>query len=332
MEITKIETNKDKNLYHNISKVNFKHNNGRLEKQIVHIYPEIEYQEFLGFGAAITESAGYAYSLLPDEKKKEFINDMFSNLNYSLCRLTIGSCDFSLNSYSYSNKKDLSDFSIERDLKYVVPMVKDALIVNPNIRFLASPWSPPRFMKNTKILCLGGCLKDKYKQLYADYLVKYIQTYKDQGINIDYMTIQNEPEAIQIWESCLYTADEEADFLVNYLYPTFERNGISTKILVYDYNKDDLFLRASSQFKDEKVRDYASGIAFHWYSGNHFENISLCREMFPEKLLFHTEGCFGLTPDNPYANEYAHDIAEDLNTGVNGYIDWNILLDSKGRT
>ena len=90
-----------------------------------------------------------------------------------------------------------------------------------------------------------------------------------------------------------------------------------------------MFLRASSEFKDERVRNAASGIAFHWYSGNHFENIELCREKFPEKLLFHTEGCFGLTPDNPYANEYAHDIAEDLNAGTNGYIDWNILLDSK---
>ncbi len=330
MEITKIETNRAKNYYYNTTSVKAKKYSKYLERFIVNIYPDITYQEIIGFGACITESSAYSYSLLPEDKKREFINDMFSNINYSLCRLTIASCDFSLNSYSYAKKHDLSDFNIERDKKYVIPLIQDALKVNPDIRFLASPWSPPSFMKNTKIRILGGKLSKKYKQTYADYLVKYIQSYKELGITIDFMTIQNETNAITIWESCVYSPKDEVDFLVNYLYPTFQKNGINTKILIYDHNKEKLLNRAREEFSNEDANKYASGVAFHWYSGNHFENIQLCRELFPDKLLFHTEGCFSFDPNNSFENQYAHDILEDLNSGINGYMDWNILLDSKG--
>ncbi len=330
MKITKIETNKNKNLYFNTSTIEPKKYSSKIQNQVINIYPNVTYQNFIGFGGAITEASGYCYSLLPDNKKQEFLKSYFTDLNYHLCRLTIGSSDFSLNSYSYANKHDLSDFSIEKDLKYVIPLIKDALKINPNLYFLASPWSPPKFMKNTKILSLGGKLLDKYKQTYAEYLVKYINAYKELGINIDYITVQNEPNAIQLWESCLYSAEDEIDFITNYLYPTFKKNEINTKIIIYDHNKEKLFTRALEEFSNPSMKDAASGIAFHWYSGNHFENISLCRETFPDKLLFHTEGCFGFTPENHYANEYAHDIVEDLNSGINGYTDWNIILDNKG--
>ena len=179
-------------------------------------------------------------------------------------------------------------------------MIKDALSLNPNLKFLASPWSPPRFMKNTKLLLLGGKLLNKYKQTYADYLAKYINAYKELGINIDYMTIQNEPNAVQLWESCTYSAEEETDFLINYLYPTFKSQNIHTKIILYDHNKEKLYTRALNQFSNPQVQEAASGLAFHWYSGNHFENIALCRETFPDKLLFHTEGCFEFNPSNSF--------------------------------
>ena len=319
MEIIKVETNKNKNYYFNESKVKFKKYSPKQEAQVVNIYPDITYQTFEGFGACITEAAAYSYSLLPPDKKIEYMRDMFLNINYSLCRLTIGSCDFALGTYSYAKKHDLSDFNIERDEKYIIPFIKDALAVNPNIRFLASPWSPPRFMKNIKITKWGGKLLNKYKQTYADYFVKYINAYKNLGINIDYVTVQNETNAAQIWESCKYTPENEADFVANYLYPTFQNNNINTKILVYDHNKEKLFTRAVEEFKTPEARQAISGLAFHWYSGNHFENISLCRE-----------SCFSFDAENSHPNQYAHDICEDLNAGINGYIDWNILLDSIG--
>ena len=330
MNILKLETNQSKNRFFYTSNIKPDKYSSKIENKVINVYPTITYQTFYGFGAAITGASGYAYSLLPDNKKQEFMNDMFNNINYSLCRLTLGSSDFSIDSYSYSSKKDLSDFSIEKDLKYIVPFIKDALKINPNLHFLASPWSPPSFMKNTKLRNLGGKLLDKYKKTYANYFVKYIKAYKDLGINIDYVTIQNEPNAVQVWESCLFNSDEEADFLVNYLYPTFCENNINTKILIYDHNKEKLFSRALEEFSNPEALNSAAGIAFHWYTGSHFENISLCREAFPDKLLFHTEGCCGYNLENFFHNEYAYDIIGDLNAGINGYIDWNILLDSTG--
>lgn len=328
--ITRIETNQSTNLFFNTSVLKATKYSPKTEFEVINIYPDIEYQKFIGFGGALTEAAAYSYSLLPKEKQEQFMEDYFSTNNYSLCRLSIGSCDFSLKSYSYSNNKDLSDFNIEKDMKYVIPFIKDALKVNPNIKFLASPWSPPAFMKNTKTLILGGKLLSKYRQTYADYFVKFIKAYKEQGIPIDYITIQNEPNAIQTWESCLFTAEDESDFLVDYLYPTFQKNNISTKILIYDQNKEKLYSRALAEFKNPKVAEAAAGIAFHWYTGDHFENIELCKNTFPDKLLIHTEGCAGYSLENPYHSEYLHDIIEDFNHGVNGYIDWNILLDSRG--
>lgn len=330
MKVLKYETCKNKNLYFNEGKVKPKKYNSLMDREIVNIYPDVEFQEFYGFGGAMTEAAAYLYSLLPEDKKKAFLEDYFSKINYSLCRISVGSCDFSLSSYSYAKKRDLSDFSIEKDMKYIIPFLQDAKKVNPNLKFLASPWSPPKFMKTNKMLYLGGKLAEKYKQIYADYLVKFIDSYKKLGIDIDFMTVQNETNAMPIWESCLYNADDEVDFVANYLYPTFKKNNISTKIIVYDHNKEKLFKRACDEFNKAESKDSISGIAFHWYSGNHFENISLVRQMYPDKLLFHTEGCFSFDKNNDFEGQYAHDIIEDLNAGINGYIDWNILLDNKG--
>jgi len=326
MEITKIESSK--NSYLKESKIKTKKYSERFEREIINIYPEFEKQEVLGFGGAITESVGYCYSLLPQEKKDSFIREYFDN-NYSFVRLCVASSDFSIKGYSYSKKKDLSDFSIEHDLKYVIPMVKDALKFNPNIRFIASPWSPPGFMKTIKIRRFGGHLKKKYYQTYSEYLAKFILAYKEQGINIDFLNIQNETYAIQIWESCLYSPEQEEDFIVNYLSPTFSKNNIDTKILIHDHNKEKIFNKARKVFENPTSRDLIDGISFHWYSGDHYDNIKLVRKLYPEKLLIHSEGCFGYTKDECNYH-YAQDIIDDFNNETNAYLDWNILLDSNG--
>ena len=149
------------------------------------------------------------------------------------------------------------------------------------------------------------------------------------------MTVQNEPNALQIWESCLYSAKEEANFAINYLSPTFKENNINTKILIWDHNKEKLFSRVMQELNNNKALDAISGIAFHWYTGDHFENISLTHESFPGKLLIHTEGCTGYSKFNQNdeiknAEMYGHDILGDLNNGINAYIDWNLVLDNKG--
>lgn len=337
MEIKKIETNYKRKLFFYESKVNSKKYSEKYENQIINIYPEITYQSIIGFGGAFTESTGFALKSLPKEKQVNLLNEYFSKsgLNYSIGRLPIGSSDFSLKSYSYSNKADLSDFSIEKDKEYIISTVKSALKINPNLKFLASIWSPPKFMKSNKMLVLGGKLLKEHKQTLADYYCKYIKEYLKNEISINYITVQNEPNAVQIWESCLYSPEEEMDFAVNYLFPTLKRNQLNTKILIWDHNKEKLFTRSLAELKDNKSLEAISGIAFHWYTGDHFENIELTHNAFPGKLLFHTEGCTGYSKFNPKeevknAEIYGHDILGDLNSGIHAFIDWNLILDNKG--
>ena len=263
------------------------------------------------------------------------MEDYFSDkgLGYSLCRVPIGSCDFSLSPYSYLKNSDLATFSISKDELYVIPMMKEALKRNPQLKLLASPWSPPAFAKTNKMLVLGGKLLEKYHEFYAKYLTKFVLEYEKRGIKIDYMTVQNEPNAIQIWESCLYSAEEEAKFVKDYLYPEFVKNGLKTKILAWDHNKERLFSRAKEVYSI--AENCISGMAMHWYSGDYFEEIELTRQQYPNQLLIHTEGCTGFShfrKEDEVQNGqiYAHDMIGDLNAGVNGFMDWNLVLDNKG--
>ena len=337
MDIRKIETNAKRNLH--FSEVNIKSAKltEKVEFKTIMVYPEKEYQKFLGFGGAVTQSSNHAFLKLNEEKQSQFIKDYYSKegLNYSWVRLPIASCDFSTKTYSYSNKKDLSDFSIKEDLDKILPLLNGILKEKDDISILSSPWSPPKFMKSNKMLILGGKLLPKYYKLYADYLCKYIKEYEKIGIKIEYITVQNETRATQVWESCTYTPEEESDFIKNYLFPTFKENNINTKILIYDHNKERLYSRTKKELKDLNLNEYVSGVAYHYYTGDHFEQLEMCRDEFKDKLFIHTEGCTGyssfkVTDDLTNAEIYAHDIIGDLNNGSNAYIDWNILLDHSG--
>ena len=338
MIITKIETNlKRKLLLHKTENLNFSTTHGTIENQIISINSDFNFNKLLGFGGAFTESTGYALSTVNKVIYDNILDDYFSKdgLNYSLCRLPIGSCDFSLKSYSYSYKKDLSDFTIAEDKKYIIPTIKSAQKRNSNITFLASPWSPPAFMKNNNNLYNGGKLLNQYKKIWVEYLVKYIKSYLNEGINIDYMTIQNEPNASQAWESCIYTPEEESDLLKNYLFPIFQKNNINTKFLIWDHNKDSVLERTIDCLIKNGVLDFTSGIAFHWYTGSHFQNLSTINQLFPNKLLIHTEGCTGYSGFKPKdelsnAEMYASEIIGDFNNSVNGFIDWNMVLEYDG--
>ena len=338
MNITKIETNIKRNLY--LNKTGIKHTktcSDKIENNVLNIYPNLTYQELLGFGGAFTGSSCYVLNNINESIRNQIMDEYFGEdgINYTFGRLTIASSDFSPKSYSYSNKKDLSDFSISEDMEHIIPTIKMAQNRNSNIKFLATPWSPPSFMKDNKILYLGGRLKDKYKSLWAEYLVKYVKYYNEQNIKIDFMTIQNEPNATQIWESCKFTAEEEADFLKHYLFPAFKKNNLDTKFLIWDHNKDNIVNRCTDTLVKYGALDYTAGIAFHWYTGTHFENLKILHDLFPNKLLIHTEGCTGYSKFKPQdelfnAQMYASEIIGDLNNGVNGFIDWNIVLDYKG--
>ena len=334
MKIKKIETNYKKNILLKEQELDVRtYDYDKQENNLIFIYPDKEKQEILGFGGAVTESSGYVFSKFSDKVQDMFINEYFSEdgLKYNFIRMSIGSCDFSLKTRAYSEQEDLSDFTIEEDKKYILPLLNKINEKGNNINYLASPWSPPSFMKSNGKMSSEGKLKEEYYDLWAEYIKRFIEEYKKEKINIKYLTIQNEPEAKQIWESCLYNSDEEADFAINYLIPKIDKD---IKVLCWDHNKDRLYSRAQEIFEKDRNNKIA-GIGYHYYSGDHFNNVKLTREKYPNKLMIHTEGCTGIAFNRrarqvPNAEIYAHDIIGDLNNGTNAYIDWNILLDFKG--
>lgn len=312
-----------------------------IENNTINLYPEETDQTFIGFGGAITDAAGYVYSLMNAGQKETFLSTYFSKdeLNYSVVRIHLDSCDFSLEHFeAMSNPLDLemTSFSLERPLKYIEPLLKDVLKMSSNnIEIMVSPWSPPAFMKSNGERNNGGSLLPEYHQFWADYLCRYILVLRKRGYLVNSMTIQNEPKATQKWDSCVYSASEEKSFMRDYLYPTFLRNNLSdVGIFIWDHNKERVYERAVEMI-DEETSKMVKGIAFHWYSGDHFEALKLVHKRFPDKILALSEACieyyrYSSTDYLANAQKYAHDIIGNLNAGMQLFYDWNILLDEIG--
>jgi glucosylceramidase len=312
----------------------------------VFVYPSKKNQTFLGIGGAITDASAEVFARLSKEKQEEFLNAYFSKdkgIGYTLLRTNIHSCDFSSDSYTYIQEgdKELKTFSIDHDRKYKIPLIKLAMAKSGNAILYASPWSPPAFMKNNKDLLHGGKLMPDYYQAWANYYVKFIKAYESENLPLWGISIQNEPMATQRWESCIYTAEEERDFLKNNLGPTLEKNGLTKiKIIAWDHNRDLMTQRATTILDDPQASKYVWGIGFHWYeswSGGEpmFENVGKVKKLYPEKNLLFTEGCvesFDAQRYQFWANgeRYGRSMINDFNNGTVGWTDWNILLDEKG--
>lgn len=311
--------------------------NLEVEMNAVNVYPAIEKQAILGMGGAFTEAAAYNYACLTPAAKKEFLTRYFDKkqgAGYMLGRVHIGSCDFALDLYSEAYREDLSDFNIEQDKKYIIPLIKDAQEYFGDEFFLfASPWSPPAFMKDNNALVGGGKLKKEFYGTYAEYFAKFILAYAAEGIKINAVTVQNEAHAIQTWESCLYTAEEEADFAVNHLRPTLDKNGLSdVKILIWDHNRERVVERARDSFALEGASDAIWGMGFHWYSGDHYEQLDMFRASYPDKEIFETELCHETSEsfdDDKRNKQYAVEYLSVLRHGASGICDWNLMLDSE---
>lgn len=305
------------------------------------------FQTMMGFGAAITDASAETFAKLPAAAQEEFLRAYYSRdngLGYALARTNMNSCDFSSGSYTYvaDNDKELKTFSLAHDERYKIPMIKKAFAAaNGNLSLYISPWSPPAWMKDNNNMLQGGKLKDEYKQSWANYYVKFIKGLEGHGIPVWGLTVQNEPMAKQRWESCIYTAEEERDFIKLYLGPTLQKNGLGDKKLIaWDHNRDLIFQRASVVLNDPDAARYIWGLGFHWYetwtgSKMQFDNLKKVAESFPDKNLIFTEGCqekFDWNRLNDWAlgEKYAHSIIHDFNNGTVGWTDWNILLDEKG--
>jgi glucosylceramidase len=318
-----------------------------LESQVcVFVDPTKTFQTFIGIGGAITDASAETFYKLPKDKQKEILEAYYhpeKGIGYTLARTNIHSCDFSSGSYTYVKDGDtaLASFSVAHDKQYRIPMIKEAIATAGKLTLYASPWSPPAWMKDNNNMLHGGKLKKEYYQTWANYFSKFIKAYEAEGIPVWGVTIQNEPMAKQIWESCIYTAEEERDFLKYNLGPTLERDGLGEKkIIVWDHNRDLIYQRASVTLADPEAAKYAWGIGFHWYEpwsgGNpQFENLKRVAETFPDKHLLFTEGCNGPfkmdgIKDWKLGESYGKSMIYDFNSGAVGWTDWNILLDETG--
>ncbi|MEO8861183.1 MAG: glycoside hydrolase family 30 protein [Ginsengibacter sp.] len=318
------------------------------ETQIcVFVDPSKTFQSILGIGGALTDASAETFYKLPKDKQKELLTAYYNvnnGIGYTLARTNIQSCDFSSDSYSYVSAKDkeLKTFNVDHDKKFRVPFIKEAIAAaGGKLTLFASPWSPPAFMKDNNDVLHGGKLLPAFDQSWANFYGKFINAYEKMGIPIWGITIQNEPMAKQTWESCIYTAEEERDFLKNYLGPTMQKNGMGNKkIIVWDHNRDLIYQRASTILEDPSAAKYAWGVGFHWYedwSGGDqvFENVERVHESFPGKNLLFTEGCNGpfkldQLKDWKLGERYGSTMIHDFNAGSVGFTDWNILLDETG--
>ena len=363
----------------------------QVEENVVGIYPNYLFQTVEGFGCALTESACYLLSQMEPEKRQGAIRCWFGEdgVNARFARIHIDSCDYSLSEYQAVEDPiadpELNTFSIRRDHQYILPVMREILeITGKELSILLSPWSPPAQWKTPPELnqndtavygglagnvdfskpgrCFGGRLKPEYYKSWARYLVKYIQAYLEEGIPVTMLSVQNEASAATMWDSCLWSSEQEKSFLKNYLYPQIKEAGLSEKIglFVWDHNKERM-VEHIDEIMDEDITEMIEGFAYHWYSGDHFEALSILHRKYPDKVLMHSESC-GLhipgkvlafdVPEEMKVNlpkemrkvmekkplevdfedavRYAHDMIGDLNHGMQRWIDWNLLVDRNG--
>ncbi|EET58136.1 O-Glycosyl hydrolase family 30 [Marvinbryantia formatexigens DSM 14469] len=312
-----------------------------VENEVLNIYENVQYQTMEGFGGALTDSAGYVFSRMNGKQQEELLTMYFdeSHMGYNQVRIPVDSCDFSTHLYEAAPDREdenLEGFSFADTEKYILPLLERAQKkAGKKLKIMLSAWSPPAYMKTNGSRTGGGSLKKEYRRRWAAYLCRYVEEYRKRGYEVVRMTIQNEPNAVQKWDSCLFTAQEEKEFLRDYLVPALRERGMEDiELFIWDHNKERVYERARDTI-DDTTEDMISGIAFHWYSGDHFEALDMVRQRFPEKKLILSESCleFGRHDREAQlenAGKLAHDMIGNLNHGMSGFYDWNILLDENG--
>ena len=349
-----------------------------LESGVINVYPEITYQTVDGFGGAMTESSAYLFSTLPEAERKRALNLLFSGEGNQLnfIRVPVDSCDFSLDAYQAVEDPvadpEFKTFSMERNFQYILPVLKEAIAASKwPVSVLLSPWSPPwqwktppEAPKNDASVyggsqdrpntvdytkpqrCNGGSLKPEYYGSWAVYLVKMVQAYLDEGIPVTMLTLQNESIAATGWDSCVWTPEAQKTFLRDHLYPAMKEAGLAGKVGLYiwDHNKERVY-EWTRDLIDDTTRPMVEGVAFHWYSGDHFEAVKLTAEQFPGLKLAFTECCTAYhTPRRGQPGggqtlqtdellggmKYAYDMIGNLNAGMERWFDWNLCLDQEG--
>jgi glucosylceramidase len=326
-----------------------------------------------GFGASLTESTAYVLDQLPESKRDAVLAKTFSKAGagFSMIRTHIASCDFSLGSYTYAAdpEADLADFSIEEDREDLLPLIKDSLAQEgADFKIVSSPWTAPPWMKDNNHFFAGELLPEHHST-FARYMVKYIEAYKAEGVDVWGVTPVNEPHGNDgNWESMHFDGHQMADYIEGHLGPQFEAAGLDTKIFIFDQNRSEA-VEFVEPILHGGAAKYVDGIALHWYGSTYDfypDVLDELSERFPDYPFFHSEGCIDATGDNekegswleedwywrPEATDwgyvwatekdkpdhppyhpiyrYARDIIGGLNHGFFGWVDWNLALDFNG--
>lgn len=266
----------------------------------IELLAEKTFQEMDGFGFTLTGGSAFHINNMSATKRHELLTELFAidkeNIGISYLRISLGASDLDAEVFSYNDLLEgetdinMERFSLAPDRKFLIPVLKEILAINPEIKILASPWSPPTWMK-TNIATKGGSLNPEYYDAYAKYFVKYIQEMQKEGITIDAITVQNEPLHPGNNPSLLMPATEQADFIKRSLGPAFKAAEIKTKIIIYDHNADKPEYPITV-LNDPEAKKYIDGSAFHLYGGV-IENVSKVHEAHPDKNLYFTEQWIG---------------------------------------
>ncbi|MEV0635937.1 discoidin domain-containing protein [Streptomyces sp. NPDC050619] len=303
----------------------------------IKIDDSVKYQKVEGFGAAMTDSSAWLIDKLSTAERTKLMKKLFDpsqGIGLSLLRSPMGATDFNASgNYSYNDMPagqtdpTLSDFSIQHDVPYIIPALRQALSLNPSIKIMANPWSPPGWMKTSDSM-IGGTLKSEYTSALADYFVKFIQAYGEAGVPISYISPQNEPMGTPTWPGMFLSAYQEAE-LIQEIGKAFEANGISTKILAWDHNWD-VPSYPETIFSDPAASKYTAGTGWHIYSGNPNYQ-SLVHNDYPSKETFITEATGGVWQDSDqtaFSEALGTWIINGTRNWANGVMLWNIALDT----
>ena len=337
---------------------------------IITLQPQSRFQTITGFGGSFTEASASLLNRMGEANRKKIIDAYFGpeGARYSLTRTHMNSCDFSLGQYSYApveGDMQLEHFSIEEDREDIIPMIKEAMSASKDgFKILASPWTAPPWMKDNKDW-RGGKLLPEYYETWALFFSKYVEAYRKEGIDIWGFTVENEPLGNDNnWESMHFTPKEMTDFVLEHLGPRLEQDGHDVKILGYDQNREHLKDWVDEMFREEAASKYFDGTAVHWYASTFEvfpEALQYAHQKAPGKHLIQSEACVDaevpkwkddqwywskeatdwgwdwapedqkyLHPKYVPVYRYARDIIGCLNNWVDGWIDWNMVLDRQG--
>jgi len=299
--------------------------------------PSIKFQEILGFGGAFTEATCYMFNQLEPSAREQLFHELFhpSEMGFSTGRVCVGSSDYSTKVYSYDDGEadpELTRFSIDHDREYILPVLRQARQVNPDLFLFSTPWSPPGWMKFNKSM-LGGSMRNQYFAVYAKYYLKFLQAYAAEGVPVQALTSQNEVDTDQDGRmpACLWGEEYEIQFVRDHLGPLLESSGQQTKIWILDHNYN-LWGRVLDSLQDDKLRKYVNAVAWHGYYGTP-DMMSRVHDAYPEAEMHWTEGGPDYT-DPGYLTDWCKwggTFSNALSNWCRSLTAWNLALDEHGR-